>query len=187
MKKKIMLIALIVCLVIGGIGGVIYANGDHAPIIGDKLVGYGGFGHFPIGNYDNYSETAISFTLVNPDCVATIGIEQISLINTNTGVVIYEGPLIVFNAQDQVFEELHELGPHKSCLAFAQWMFPSEITIASPLMSLTVEVFYSGPPKSCPLMGSLISGTAFYENNTWVRGEPLRYIPMEAMTQKIDY
>ena len=120
MKKKIFLIILVVCLVLGGIGGAIYANVVHTPMTGNKLVGtffMGTMGNDELGSYANRSH----FVITNPDCENIITINEMSVL-AEDGTVIYQGPLVsrpIQNPDGSYYREVvTELLPHQTELSW---------------------------------------------------------------------
>lgn len=174
MKKKILLIVLVVCLVIGGIGGVIYANGEHEPMKGEKLVGLALMGTVPnrannLGKYEYYP----IFQVTNPDCSSPITIKGLSIIKQD-GTTMYQGPLvsplIYPEGADSYREIIDTILPHqviKFQLPHYQWkgegQDPDDVTAMDnwdwdgvPTDSneaYTFEISYELEKNAAPLIG----------------------------------
>lgn len=90
--KKLIGVILALLLFAGGLGGVVYAQGTHEPMVGQKLVGSEACG----------KATGIlfytMFILTNPDCVSQITVDRVSVIGAD-GTVIYEGTPFIITAQ----------------------------------------------------------------------------------------
>jgi hypothetical protein len=161
MKKTIAVIIASVLLVVGGIGGLVYAQGSHEIMTGQKLVGWGNVGIAP-GNKNYIAYTA--FNLTNPDCVNQRTIDWIFIFKDD-GSAIYEGPPLV----GMVATELKApLEPHQTVdiilpyyvLVFEHGMDPDPSTWpADPklywpdLARYTIEIFWSGVKGGLPLTG----------------------------------
>ncbi|HEY94524.1 MAG TPA: hypothetical protein G4O15_06250 [Dehalococcoidia bacterium] len=155
MKKRILLIALVVCLVFGGIGGVVYASYEHEPVAGDKLVGCVTMGTIPndtrhLGDYRLYPY----FNITNPNCDSSITDIHVSVLRTDrdNGFVesVYEGPLKVGFAP----EGLECLAPHQSVSTHLPGYFDNggEL-LAGPTYAYTIEISYGTAEGAAPLIG----------------------------------
>ena len=150
MKKIIVMLLALVLLVVGGLGGIAYAqNNSHQPMTGQKLVGMGGCSV----DGDAFFEGILTFT--NPDCVSEITIEQLSIIKED-GTVIHEGELL-----DRYGDPLPmTLGPHEGGIIvlrdYVAWHYglePWAFRDFSP-GGYTVEIFWSGShQQGLPLIG----------------------------------
>lgn len=147
MKKIIAVLLALVLLVVGGLGGIAYAqDNSHEPMTGEKLVGLGPCGIAPgMLFYTN-------FALTNPDCVSAIAIERLSVIGAD-GTVIYEGPPLIGMQGEELTTPLE---PHQS----VDIQLPYYVVggSANPIdwpdaMIYTVEVFWTGTKSGLPLTG----------------------------------
>ena len=130
-----------------------------------KLIGIGQLGTIttPRGTEVYYWTR---FDLTNPDCVAEITIERISIIRGD-GITIYQGPLLHLerDKKENVSKEVpltDPLKPHQVRSVMlryymkdpdtGRWLTPHE---AATLMSspYTLEVFWAGKDKGLPLTG----------------------------------
>lgn len=160
MKKVILAIGLIVLLTVASLGGLVYANNSHQPMIGDKLVGYA-----DLGSWDGLKSYSW-FTITNPDCVNDITVERIS-ITREDGSLVYEGPLYRvllyedWTVMDRV--QVSTLGPHEVVKMLLPYWIPGnepgewlswQEALALPLNCYTVEIQCSGAKKGLPLIGS---------------------------------
>ena len=169
--KKIIVVLLAAVLVVGGLGGVAYAqiNSSHLPMTGQKLVGTSEFGT------DQYSEDErltmqASFTFTNPDCVSEITIERISIIRGD-GTLIYEGPLLQQRREEGEIVEstpvTWPMKPHELWGIGLQDYMPDpddpdhewkaiDEALFQPLATYTVEIFWScSDQKGLPLIGTI--------------------------------
>jgi len=164
--KKVIGIMLAVVLLASGFGGFAYAQSQHEPMTGQKLVGCGTHGTVDIVGAHVFFTTYFHFT--NPDCVSEITIKRISIIRRD-GMVIYEGPLLRQEVEGiEVFESIpwmEPMKPHEMRRIFVQyyfadpddpkhdWMNRDEAN-ALPLSQYTVEIFWTKNHRSgLPLIG----------------------------------
>jgi len=144
MKKRIIAMVLVAVLVGGGLGGLVYAQGTHEPMTGQKLVGVGPCGFWvPVPYVENHANTL--FRITNPDCVAEIKIERVSIIKNEPYEVIYEGPLLLDGT------EVTELEPHQ--VGLINLALYVEGGWDTSLALYTVEVFWKGKKDGLPLIG----------------------------------
>ena len=162
MKKIIIAVVLAVVLVAGGLGGFVYATNGHAPMTGQKLVGFGSC----MVDGDIYFEGLFAFT--NPDCVSEITIKQLSIIKDD-GTVIHEGKLL-----DREGNPLPQtLGPHEvgfivlgDYVARYYGLEPWALR-DFPRGGYAVEIFWTKSHKNgLPLTGSSITNTLELEEGT---------------------
>jgi len=162
MKKIIAIFLALVVLAVGGVGGFAYAQGEHEPITGQKLFGWGISGIAP-GNQAFLMAT--QFMLTNPNCEGEITINRIAVIKGD-GNEIYGGDLLV----GMQGEELPNgsLGPHQAVDVFLPYyilIFELGINPANPpspdikdywpdLGYYTFEVSWTGSKDGLPLTGS---------------------------------
>jgi len=179
MKRKILLILLVVCLVLGGIGGAIYAKGEKTPIVGDKLVGQASVGS---NTYlDRGSWRCVGwFDFMNPDSEEIITIKEVR-VQTQDGTVIYQGPFVpVYDAdppnRDWRRKVVTTLYPHETARLLLQnykytgddlsGMTDEEIKVEVEDMgnwdwdfinqgrtACTVEITYESESGDAPLIG----------------------------------
>ena len=139
----------------------------HESMTGQKLVGKGANGTADLPDIQISLDTSFFFT--NPDCVAEITIERISIIRDD-GNAIYEGPLLqqITGAGLEVVDDTpwtEPMKPHEIRYIFLQsyfadpgdpehdWMNWYEAG-ALPVRSYTVEIFWTHTgKKGLPLTG----------------------------------
>ena len=151
MRKVIIAIVLAVVLVAGGLGGFAYAqvNIEH-PMIGQKLVGHGGWYQFPLNPDGTYLQEAGSFTLTNPDCVSQIMIDRIFFFSMD-GEVLYDSVEDGWPGEEQPWTE--PVKPHE-----IRWIEVDSLMwrlgIGPAVAVFTIEVFWTWIDKEgLPLTG----------------------------------
>ena len=146
MKKRILAASLaLVLLVTGGIGGFVYAQSDHEPMVGQKLVGHGLVATWP----GDTTKVTWTYCITNTDCSRDIEIERISFIDWD-GSLIWEGKyselmLLIGKTGDDI------LVPHEG-VTFSLWRL-FEYGVLPKNRHLTVEVYWSGHNQTTPLSG----------------------------------
>ena len=164
--KKIIVIVLAVMVLTGGLGGFAYAQVQHEPMTGSKLIGIGRVGTFQEGATTHIFRSRFAFT--NPDCVSEITIDRISIIKAD-GTVIYEGPLLrqVVGGGEVVnsFPWPNPLGPHQSRFIVLSLYFPDpgdpdhdwmskQEALSQEHNGYTVEIFWTkSNRRGLPLIG----------------------------------
>ena len=83
--KKIIIIVMALCILVGGVGGYAYAQTTHQSVQGSKIVGFAPYDTSANG----LQEFDAIFGYSNPDCKNSITIKQISIIRAD-GEVVYE-------------------------------------------------------------------------------------------------
>jgi hypothetical protein len=175
-KKKILLMVLVVCLVLGGISGVIYANSEHEYLQGNKLVGHVWAGAL-VNESERYSFIPY-FHISNLDCSKDITINQLSVIASYTDddgelitEKIYEGSLIDFHIKssgERGNAIINTLAPHQSFVLdlgvylgeYAEWRENN------PRYYYTVEIFWESEGAAIPLTGWQSTWTFVSDPNT---------------------
>ena len=188
MKKKILLILLVVGLLAIGSASAVYAIGEHNPVKGNKLVGFG-----PLGQVDPTLKDSSHFSFINPDCVNDITIESVSITRPAMGgvlEVIYEGPYLQI-LPNGTRVPLTVLMPHRLFKielwnwipdGSGGWLTEDEAR-QLPIANYTVEIKWTAEKEALPPMG--------YGQRTTITAPPDKpahimsiYIPMENMKQK---
>ena len=163
--KKVIFIVLASVLIVGGLGGFVYAQGEHEPMTGLKLVGMGRLGtELQIGGKAIY---LTRFAFNNPDCVSEITLRQISIFDP-AGSVIYEGDLLKQTVEDgEVVNStvwMSPMAPHE-CRSIVLWTYfadPADgwmslqevLALEEEAVGYTLELFYTkDSPESLPLIG----------------------------------
>jgi len=191
-KRKLLLLASLIVIVLSVFGGIAYADiTGHEPIHGDKLAGWGRSGAM-IGVIEK-TVSRLDFLFTNPDCVNTITIDKISLIDQGTGEIMYEG---ILKRPDGT--PIYELAPHQSASIGAifyypdpanpgQYLTPFEALNSSPPKWVYAEVYFSAPGGSCPLIGvrSEAMTTTNVATNAFI-SRTETHVPMELMNQKVN-
>ena len=145
MKKKAILLALSIVLVIGCVaGGLVYAQTSHSPPKGQKLVGMGYYGSSAevetLGDLarSRYFDTA--FDVTNPNCSKSISITYVSVMDGDGNIVAEGTP-----AELSSHSVPAQLGPHEF------WSFSlAEFFTQPPLLTgdspppYTVEISWAG-------------------------------------------
>jgi len=159
MKKKIILIVLALALVIGAVaGGITYAQVDHNPPKGHKLIGTGMLGNSesPRGEMGGTAvefEFGTGFEITNPNCDKSLTIEYVAIMDEDGNVVV-EGTPLAMNLAETI-------GPHDI------WMVPLIVPGGSPPMigdepsNYTVEITWSGHADR-DLIGWSMTGARTY-------------------------
>lgn len=145
MRRKAILVVLAIVLVLGGIGGgIAYAiDNGHQPNYGNKLVGIGSYG-FSEDPIKGTFEFGAHFGITNPDCVHSIKITRIALLDSAGDVVWEESPI-------DLPEPLPEyLSPHQSVKISLQ---PAPGAGEPALDTYTVEIAWKAKKGTSPLMG----------------------------------
>ena len=154
MKKRIILIVLALALVIGGVaGGITYAQGEHQPNYGNKLVGTLTFGYTmePQGNLTFGGH----FVITNSDCLHDIIMTRLAVLDS-LGDVIVEGPPGDFPSWP-VF-----LGPHMSLFIPVE-----DLPLGPELEVITIEIAWEAKKGTLPLTGVAYQGFAWIVDDTW--------------------
>ena len=149
--KRIIAVMLAVVLVVGGLGGFVYAqDNSHEPMTGQKLVGSGVFAEWTYPDGPN-AKMGTGFLITNHDCVSEITIDRIFVFAFD-GTVVYEGPLRV--KIDHAWEEHTGLvKPHETLQTSLEYYDLPEIT-GELEMIYTVEIFWRWTNKEgLPLTG----------------------------------
>ena len=171
--KKIIAIVLAVVLVVGGLGGLAYAQSNsHEPMTGQKLVGYGFFGMLELEEPDDATcDLHTLFVFTNPDCVSEIMIDRVSIFafdGTVLDTVLYEDPLKVLEPHEVDGVELHD------------YIDPQD-----PLMPVTVEIFWTGARKGLPLTGWAQTGYSIFDGDENLLEVCVGENPMVNVEQKL--
>ena len=151
MKKII--IALLVAVVLAGVtGGAIYAVGEHQPIAGHKLIGFGGRGTIDTITDNRYLRviSGAQFIVTNPACSKSITIERVQVMDQDGIVIFAEGPGTYGPFTDEIIDIPEELLPHQV------WKFRLRDLISStePVAPYTVEIDWKGAADT-PLIGRI--------------------------------
>ena len=189
MKKKILLITLVVCLVFGGISGVIYASGEHESLQGQKLVGVVSMGTITNTELGDYRIMPY-FQITNSDCENPITIKRLSVLDGD-GNPIYEGPLVTVAWNNDLGYHVREIittmSPHQIIQSFLHlymwiggdsedWTNPNNWStdpayLDGPTVRYTFEITWEAKSSTAPLIGWLISWTSIKK----VEGEYTTY------------
>ncbi|MBA7613204.1 hypothetical protein ES703_20449 [subsurface metagenome] len=114
MKKTVILVVVTLGLILGSIaGGLAYAQTDHQPPRGQKLIGLGIYGVSAEPTYVNEALTLAyywntAFDIINPNCDQSLTITYLAIIDED-GNVVAEGTPEQWN-EPYIPEEL---GPHQ--------------------------------------------------------------------------
>ena len=164
MKKRIILIVLALALVIGAVaGGITYAQVEHQPMKGNKLVGTALLGAKEAEPGVTFGFTAL-FTINNPDCVHDINIERLSIIKDD-GSVVYEGDFLQCGEYvNDPRQPVTSLQPHEQVFIPLDWWMPDGIggwltsseVGSQDMRGYTVEIFWSGAHKGLEISGSVM-------------------------------
>jgi hypothetical protein len=168
MKKRIILIVMALALVIGALaGGITYAQMEHQPIYGNKLVGTLTVGYTiePQGKLN----FAGHFVITNPDCLHDIIITRLAVLDTS-GDVIMEGP-----PGDLDFPVV--LGPHQSVF------IPVELDLGPVCEVITAEIAWEAKKGTCPLTGVAYQAS-FWEVDDIIEQSGLAATPMVNFKQR---
>ena len=166
MKKRIILIVLALALVIGAVaGGLVYAQVEHQPMTGNKLVGTAMLGTLAQETGDvTFYWTGI-FAINNPDCVHNINIERLSIIKDD-GSVVYEGDLLQCGEYvNDPRQSVTNLQPHEQVFIPLNWWMPDgaggwlspDETSSQDMQGYTVEILWSGARKGLEISGNVES------------------------------
>lgn len=161
MKKRIILIVLAVALVIGALaGGITYAQGEHQPNYGNKLVATFTIGTMlePLGNLTFGGH----FVITNPDCLNDITITRLAALDL-AGNVIMEGPPGDFPEWPAF------LSPHQSLF------IPVELPLGPEADVITVEIAWEAKKGTLPLTG------VAYQGFTWLVDDTVEQVSISAI------
>lgn len=154
MKKTVILVVVALGLILGGIsGGLAYAQTDHQPPRGQKLIG--GLGIYGVSAEPIYVNEDLSlayywnttFTITNPNCERSLTINYLAIIDGD-GNVVAEGTPEQWN-EPYIPEEL---SPHQIWGCGLHDFLAETGVIGDTPPSYTVEISWSGP-ASRPLTG----------------------------------
>lgn len=176
LKKKILLIVLVVCLVLGGVGGVVYANLEHEPVLGDKLVGVcwaGTMDHPELGDYQLYPY----FRITNPNCDSDIEDIHVSIIRGD-GFSVYEGELNIYGS-----DPTSVMVPHQTTMTTLAQYIPWELFSEPPIM-YSIEISFEAAPDAAPLIGWQVAWTNVVRNDGIQRNDHIMESPMVNLTVK---
>jgi len=153
MKKKAILLALTIVLVIGCVAGSIaYAATSHNPPKGQKLISMGYYGVSAEGstigdcNYSHYFDTG--FDITNPNCSKSISITYVSLMDEDGNVVAEGTPSQLSSPSVPA-----QLGPHQTwSFTLAQFFNEPPLISGDSAPPYTIEVSWAGAADR-PLSG----------------------------------
>ena len=198
--KKFIIVILAVVILVGGLGGYAYAQIDHQPMKGQKLIGTTEQGTFVTWTTHLYWG---AFKLINPDCVGEITIERIALIRGD-GTVIYEGPLLELVRDETTGEVVQEIPitepmkPHSVHVIVLnifmkdpdapdpdRWLTVPEAN-ELPLASYTLEVTWTADKKCLSPLGQITNGVMITHPDG-TRETVLTCIPMVEVKQRLKH
>lgn len=149
--KKIVLAAIVAVMLLATIGGtVVYAQAQHQPPRGQKLVGIGMWSWPANEPAPSFWSFITIFNVTNPNCRGDIEIEWLSIIDMN-GESVFEGAPGTYHNYQSNTDDLvvpDALAPHQ-IWQFQLAQFVAETTPCAwesevPLAHYTVEVTWSG-------------------------------------------
>lgn len=175
MKKAALVLALVL-LICTVFASVAYAVGDHAPMVGRKLAGYGPIGYQ--GERPGKIVMQTMFTIGNEDCTYAININRISLVKGD-GTLAYEGPL--YRNGNTAGVPISILQPHQvEPIVLADWIAEGLI---SPARFYTLEVSWKANNKCLPLVGHVVVfQREFFDDGTYTLAKTR--VPMDSVTQR---
>jgi hypothetical protein len=145
MRKKAILLAFAVVLVIGCVAGSIaYAATSHSPPKGHKLVGMGYYGVSAevetLGNLARSRYVDTAFDLTNPNCSKNISITYVSVMDEDGNVVAEGTP-----AQLSSHSVPAKLGPHEFwSFSLAEFFTQQPLLMGDSVPPYTVEISWTG-------------------------------------------
>ena len=148
--KKIVLLVTAIVLIAGAVGGFAYAQSEteHQPLVGQKLIGFGGLSVFYNVEHDTvlYSR----FLITNPDCVGNAINISIRIISDNG--TVYSGKLMSPLTSPL---EVTALGPHQSGVVdLVMCVVPEGTNLHEfEAAAYTVEVSWTATKAALPLIG----------------------------------
>jgi branched-chain amino acid transport system substrate-binding protein len=193
--KKIIALLLVVVFIAAGLGGAAYAQSDgHETMVGPKLVGIAEIGKIDSGQVRRVFLPDLR--IYNPDCLAEIAVERMSIIDED-GNVVYEGPFLrtPTSAPGGPPEVMtRPLGPHEAWDCFLPacipdgsggWL-PMNQVLNHPRTICTVEIFWSGDEDGCPLGGEVMQLNRLVNQQTGdIISEAMATRALERLEQKI--